>query len=71
MYVMSILNETRGSHIPDPIPSVPIENFKSRSISELRFASRIAFTLELHQYILPIRGIQGEWTCSEVHVVRD
>lgn len=32
---------------PEPIPRVPIENLRSKSMSELRFASRIAFTLGL------------------------
>ena len=30
---------------PEPMPSVPILNLRSRSIRELRFASRIALTL--------------------------
>ena len=30
---------------PEPIPSVPMLNFRSRSMSEFRLASRIAFTL--------------------------
>ena len=32
---------------PEPIPRVPMENFRSRSMRELRFASRMAFTLFL------------------------
>lgn len=33
--------------VPEPIPRVPIENLRSRSMRELRLASRIMLTLEL------------------------
>lgn len=35
---------------PDPMPSVPMLNLRSRSMSELRLASRIALTLVMLAY---------------------
>src|SRR6266536_3048999 len=43
---------------PEPIPRVPMENLRSRSMSELRFASRMAFTL-LEVQLRPTRGVRG------------
>ena len=34
-----------ATNAPEPIPRVPMENLRSRSIRELRLASRIALTL--------------------------
>ena len=38
-------------NVPAAIPRVPIVNFRSRSIRELRFASRMALTLDGGRYV--------------------
>ena len=42
---------------PEPIPRVPIENLRSSSIRELRFASRMALTLG---FVSDFSGCAGE-----------
>lgn len=45
MKFLRFMPKRAAMNAPAPIPRVPMLNFRSRSMRELRFASRMAFTL--------------------------
>lgn len=45
--VFKFMPKSPAINAPEPMPIVPMLNFKSRSIRELRLASRIALTLSV------------------------